>query len=191
MEGSYENNLSDCNLDTYIAGDQITNNHYITMFQEKEREFVVTHNADIKSITYFTGRQTELEVLRQRVEEGRKSVLVSGMGRIGKTQICKKLFEEYINQHGKGEKELFDHVGYIEYNEDMGSSLQHCLKHKKQENPVQDREATWRELEYLASDGRLLLIVDNVNCAGWGGCRIREVEGHSWSDSIDFQVDFI
>lgn len=136
---------------------------YITMFQESEREFVVTHNANIKPAAYFTGRETELQDLRQRIEEGRKSVLVSGMGGIGKTHICRKLFEEYLNKHAEDKSGPFRHLGYIEYNGDMGSSLQNCLKFKQQESPEQNQEAAWRELEYLASDGKLLLFVDNVD----------------------------
>lgn len=136
---------------------------YITMYQDNEREFVVTHNADIKPVTYFTGREKELDDLRQRIEEGRKSVLVSGMGGIGKTHICRKLFEEYLNKHAEDEGGSFRHIGYIEYNGDMGSSLISCLKFKQQESPGQNQEAVWRELEYLASDGKLLLFVDNVD----------------------------
>lgn len=136
---------------------------YITMYQESEREFVVTHNANIKPVSYFTGRETELQDLRQRIEEGRKSVLVSGMGGIGKTHICRKLFEEYWKKHAKGENCPFRHIGYIEYSGDMGSSLQSCLKFRRQDSPEQNQEAAWRELEYLASDGKLLLFVDNVN----------------------------
>ena len=45
----------------------------------------------------------------------------------------------------------------------MGSSLQKCLKFKQQDSPEQKLEAAWRELEYLASNGKLLLFVDNVN----------------------------
>lgn len=45
----------------------------------------------------------------------------------------------------------------------MGSSLISCLKFKQQESPEQNQEAVWRELEYLASDGKLLLFVDNVD----------------------------
>ena len=98
----------------YVGRDQnITN---IIMFQDSEREFVVTHNADIKPVSYFTGRETELQELRQRIEEGRKSVLVSGMGGIGKTHICRKLFEEYTKKHANGENIPFCHIGYIEYN---------------------------------------------------------------------------
>ncbi len=136
---------------------------YIAMYQDNEREFVVTHNANIKPVSYFTGRETELQELRQRVEEGRKSVLVSGMGGIGKTHICRKLFEEYLNKHAGGENGPFRYLGYIEYNGDMGSSLQSCLKFKEQERQEQNQEAAWRELEYLAADGKLLLFVDNVD----------------------------
>ncbi|MEH2957837.1 tetratricopeptide repeat protein [Candidatus Merdisoma sp. JLR.KK006] len=132
------------------------------MYQESEREFVVTHNANIKPVSYFTGRETELQELRQRIEEGRKSVLVSGMGGIGKTHICRKLFEEYLNYHAKDGNGPFRHIGYIEYDGDMGSSLQNCLKFKRQSSPEQNQEAAWRELEYLAADGKLLLFVDNV-----------------------------
>lgn len=144
----------------FVGHDKITN---IIMFQDSEREFVVTHNANIKPVAYFTGRETELRDLRQRIEEGRKSVLVSGMGGIGKTHICRKLFEEYLNRYAEDGDGLFRHIGYIEYSGDMGSSLQNCLKFKKQEYPEQSREAAWRELEYLAADGKLLLFVDNVN----------------------------
>ena len=144
----------------FVGHDKITN---IIMFQDKEREFVVTHNANIKPVFYFTGRETELKDLRQRIEEGRKSVLVSGMGGIGKTHICRKLFEEYINKHASGENIPFCHIGYIEYSGDMGSSLQNCLKYKEQDKPEQNQEAAWKELEYLAAGGKLLLFVDNVN----------------------------
>lgn len=158
------NKNKDCEFHgDYVGRDQITTN--IIMFQDNEREFVVTYNANIKPVAYFTGRETELQELRKRIEEGRKSVLVSGMGGIGKTHICRKLFEEYLKNHGSGKSGDFRHIGYVEYNGDMGDSLSKCLKYKKQDTPELDKEAAWRELEYLASDGKLLLFVDNVNVA--------------------------
>lgn len=156
------NRLNDGSVDKYVGGNQ-TNNYYISVSQDSEREFVVTHNANIKPVSYFTGRKMELQDLRQRIEEGRKSVLISGMGGIGKTHICRKLFEEYLNRHAEGRKEPFRYIGYIEYSGDMVSSLQSCLKFKQQDNPEQNKEAAWRELEYLASDGKMLLFVDNVD----------------------------
>lgn len=159
MEPEVVNKNKNCVFNGPYAGRDL----YITMYQDSEREFVVTHNANIKPVSYFTGRETELQELRQRVEEGRKSVLVSGMGGIGKTHICRKLFEEYLNKHAGDGKCLFSHIGYIEYSGDMGISLQNCLKFKQQEKMEQNQEAAWRELEYLASDGKLLLFVDNVD----------------------------
>lgn len=161
MDQKIDNRLKECNVEgDYVGGNQ-TKNYYITMFQESERKFVVTHKVNIKPVAYFTGREVELQDLRQWVEEGRKSVLVSGMGGIGKTQICRKLFEEYSkNEHG-----LFSHIGYIQYDSDMNTSLQRCLKYKEQERQEDNLEAAWRELEYLASDGKLLLFVDNVNAS--------------------------
>lgn len=162
MKREVDNRNKDCEFHgDYVGRDNITVN--ITMFRDSEREFVVTHNANIKPVSYFTGRETELQELRQRVEEGRKSVLVSGMGGIGKTHICRKLFEEYIQKHADGKNIPFCHIGYIEYGGDMSGSLTNCLKYRQQDSPEQNQEAAWRELEYLAADGKLLLFVDNVN----------------------------
>lgn len=104
------------NKDSNFYGPYAGRDQYIIMLEDKEREFVVTHNANIKPVSYFTGRELELQDLRQRIEEGRKSVLVSGMGGIGKTHICRKLFEEYLNKHAEDESSPFQHIGYIEYN---------------------------------------------------------------------------
>lgn len=139
MDQKINNRLKGGNVEgDYVGGNQ-TNNYYI-MYQDSEREFVVTHNANIKPVSYFTGRETELQELCQRIEERRMSVLVSGMGGIGKTHICKKLFEEYLKRHADNENCPFRHIGYIEYSGDMGSSLQSCLKFREQEKPEQNQE---------------------------------------------------
>ena len=148
-------------VSNYFKGEQ--NDTDIVMLQDNEREFVVTHNVNIKPVSYFTGRETDIKELRQKIENGSKVILVSGMGGIGKTHICRKLFEEYLSRHAGGEDGPFRHIGYIMYTGDMGYSLQRCLKYKKQKQSEQDQEAAWRELEYLASDGKLLLFVDNVD----------------------------
>lgn len=172
---SIDNYVNNSNIENYIGGNQ-----YIFMFQDKEREFVVTHESTIKPVSYFVGRETELKNLRQIVEQGRKSILVSGMGGIGKTHLCRKLFEEYYIKHDNKETIPFEHIGYIEYDGDMGSSLLKCLKYKKQEKAEQNLEAAWRELEYLVSDGKLLLFVDNVNVpirADEGLQRLKSIPG--------------
>ena len=150
--------------DIQIGHDYIVIDQYnITTYQEKEREFIVTHKTETTPVTYFLGRETELQDLRKKVEQNRKFILVSGMGGIGKTQICKALFKEYDTRKKSGEKIPFEHIGYIEYNGNMDSSLIKCLRFKKQEDPQRNIEAAWRELEDVASNGRLLLFIDNVN----------------------------
>ena len=127
MEQKIQNKLKDITIEgNYIGGDQYT----ILLYREEERKFVVTHHANIKPVYYFTGRETELNDLRQKIESKQKSVLVSGMGGIGKTHICRKLFGEYEMMGRSGS---FQYIGYIEYNGDIGSSLQECLHYKKQE----------------------------------------------------------
>ena len=191
------------NKDSNFYGPYAGRDLYITMLEDTEREFVVTHNANIKPVSYFTGRETELQELRQRIEDGRKSVLVSGMGGIGKTHICRKLFEEYLNKHAEGKDGTFKHIGYIEYNGDMGSSLQKCLKFKQQDSPEQNLEAAWRELEYLASDGELLLFVDNVDKPMWADPGLQQLNSipgavvltsrqASFSDEFEpYQIGFL
>lgn len=92
MEENIGNNLENASIGEYTGGNT-TKNYYISMFKDSEREFVVTHNANIKPVYYFTGRETELKDLRQWIESGQESVLVSGMGGIGKTHICRKLLK--------------------------------------------------------------------------------------------------
>lgn len=200
MDQYIDNNLEVCNIGGNYTGG---NTYNITLYQDIERKFIVTHNANIKPVSYFTGRETELKELRHRIEEGRKSVLVSGMGGIGKTHICRKLFEEYFNKHTNGEDIYFRHIGYIEYDGDMGSSLQNCLKFKQQDSPEQNQEAAWRELEYLASDGKLLLFIDNVDKtidADPGLQRLKGIPGAvvltsrqaSFSDEFEpYRIDFL
>ena len=163
MKKYTESKVENSDIENYIVGDNVVVKPNI--FPDKKRKFIVTHKVNIKPVSYFVGREKELQDLRQKVEQGQKLILISGMGGIGKTHLCRKLFEEYSLKHKKKEQIPFKHMGYIEYNGDMGSSLVKCLKYKEQEKAEQNLEAAWRELEYLASDGKLLLFVDNVNVA--------------------------
>lgn len=166
MWAEIENKNKDCVFNGSYAGRDLYDNkvyNNITVYLESERNFVVTEKTNIKPVSYFVGREEELQDLRQIIEKGYKAVLVSGMGGIGKTHICRKLFEEYYVKHKKGEVEPFDHIGYIEYSNDMDSSLMKCLQYKEQNNPELNKEAAWKELNDLASGGKLLLFVDNVD----------------------------
>ena len=47
MKPGIDNDVVHCNMNDYIGGNQ-TNNYYTSMFREEEREFIVTHNTNIK-----------------------------------------------------------------------------------------------------------------------------------------------
>lgn len=59
MEQKIDNQLTNCNMEKYIGGNEIIN-YNITMYQESERKFIVTHDVNTKPVSYFTGRKTEL-----------------------------------------------------------------------------------------------------------------------------------
>ena len=58
MGQSINNQVVDCSMRDFVGGNQT---NYITVYQESERDFVVTHNANIKPVSYFTGREIELQ----------------------------------------------------------------------------------------------------------------------------------
>ncbi|SEH98014.1 tetratricopeptide repeat protein [Akkermansia glycaniphila] len=145
----------------YIGRDCITN-HYHQPSAPEPRGFIVTHTSDIKPTSHFMGRESELAHLRTNAEEGRKSILVSGMGGIGKTHICRRLFQEYHARHLRKETVPFRHIGYIQYDGNMDASLVSCLIYPKPADQAAQVEAAWRELALLADKG-LLLFVDNVS----------------------------
>ena len=73
---------------------------------EKPSDFVITEGTDITPTQYFVGRESELETLREQVRSESKLVLVSGMGGIGKTHLCRKLYKEYVDNHKKGKETI-------------------------------------------------------------------------------------
>lgn len=157
MKAEVENKIENTTINGLFVGRDL----YIQDL--KKTGFVVTNNANIRPVSYFIGRDSELEELRQRIEEDRKHVLVSGMGGIGKTQICRNLFCKYVDKHSKGEHVPFQHIGFIEYTGDMSNDLQNCLDYERQENPEANKQAAWLTLFALASDGKLLLFIDDVD----------------------------
>ncbi len=141
----------------YVGRDKIVHEHY----EYKEQVFEnLTPMADAKPVWYFTGRETELDSLRKGIGQGEKAVLVSGMGGIGKTQICRTLYQEYLTQEGKG---LFSHIGYFTYDTDLGTTLVNGMRIRISSDVQENREAAWGKLYDLSRTGRLLLFVDNFN----------------------------
>ena len=145
-----------------IGGDYVGHDKVINIYPEyREDKFEnLTPTADAKPVWYFTGREGELDSLRKGIDRGEKAVLVSGMGGIGKTQICRRLYQEYLSQNGKG---IFSHIGYFTYDIDLGAALVNGMEIKESSDAEENKNTAWKKLSDLSRTGKLLLFVDNFN----------------------------
>ena len=58
---------------------------------------IITNNSAPAPSEYFVGRENECQNIKKHIDEKKGVVLVNGVAGIGKTEICKKLFNEYHN----------------------------------------------------------------------------------------------
>ncbi|HEX3028782.1 MAG TPA: ATP-binding protein [Clostridia bacterium] len=161
--GTFENGI--VNQGSSIETQNIYNNYGIKDSNKSEKDdigFVITEGADITPTPYFTGREKELKDLREHIYSMNKLVLVSGIGGIGKTHLCRYLYREYIKSYNAGRETEIDHIGYLNYYGSMDDTLANGLKFNKSGNSEEDVASAWCRLEDLANSTRLLVIVDNV-----------------------------
>lgn len=147
---------------TYIRGKADVN------FSDRLETFVrkvfnknrpATHQRFITQVlptTQFIGRQSEIENLHQRLQAKKPTVLVNGIGGVGKTALAKKYVEEY--------QEEYNHIVWL----DQQNSLLNAFITNKDltenmgftdEPEIERFERILNELQ--SKKGRNLLIVDN------------------------------
>ncbi len=71
--------------------------HKIEENDQKE-PFVITKTRPLQPTNFFRGRDTKLNEIKYKMSGTAKLLLLNGMGGIGKTEICRKLFHEAINR---------------------------------------------------------------------------------------------
>ena len=104
-------------------------------------------------------RNKEIKQLIHVIKENEKVGLLSGIGGIGKTEICKYLFHTcYINDVVEG----IEYIGWLTYRGNlMQTFYEQVLCNKDQES---FEKAYYDVLKYLQSLGnKLLLFVDNID----------------------------
>jgi len=119
----------------------------------------ITRTTAVSATDFFIGRDAEMAEIKNRMKEDGKMVLVSGLGGIGKTEICRTLYAQCI----KGKVEGVKHVGWIGYDGNLKSSLYNQFPAVPVGN--RNRDVYYRNVkEYLDDAGQgILLFVDNVN----------------------------
>ena len=114
-----------------------------------------------KPVVHFCGRESEIrdiEIITDKYlhDRDRLALWVYGMGGLGKTQLCRKIYLRF--------RERFSYIGWIPYQGDFRASLTEAL-YWPGKNEKQNLEKRYREaLKYLQQLGsKALLFIDNYN----------------------------
>ncbi|QNU68298.1 tetratricopeptide repeat protein [Ruminiclostridium herbifermentans] len=127
-----------------------------------EPNFILTVNADTTPTEYFVGREDEIRNLKEFIRTKQKLILVSGMGGIGKTHLCRYIFREYVDCHKRHEPIDIDHIGYFDYTTSMDVTLYNNINFYKTGKMEKDIETAWKILRDISAEKRVLIFIDNV-----------------------------
>lgn len=108
-------------------------------------------------VSSFKGREAELEKLEKYIIREKQSVLLTGIGGLGKTELVKKLLNQIMNQ-----KAIDCGIQYVAWVPYIHSNLAQSCKVAFQLQD--DTEQAWMYVQYLAAKYRekLLIVIDNV-----------------------------
>lgn len=146
----------------YQAGGNIV----INIPEKKEIGFVITSNnhVDITPSSFFQGRDSQIEELKGLISNSKKAILIHGMGGIGKSEICKTIYQEYLNSHHNGEKIDFNHIAFLKYENNIDDTLINAFLSYLTENTWEKKkEEAWHFLLNLSNENSVLLILDGVD----------------------------
>lgn len=129
------------------------------LFATDDGVVVVTQTRPLQPSDYFRGRDGKLEEVKRLLTGDAKLMLLNGMGGIGKTEFCRKLFHECINDKLPEVKK----VGWLVFHESIEQTFfqQFTELSFQTDNPA---EYLTQAIRYLDNQkGNMLLFVDNAN----------------------------
>ncbi|MDR2940707.1 MAG: ATP-binding protein, partial [Clostridiales bacterium] len=140
------------------------------MMNENHKVSLITNYPADKPTDNFVGREGLIKDIKDMIDSENKTVLVSGFGGMGKTEICKKIFHEYYNSPQNDIK----YIGWINYGTNLKSSIfQNIIYFKKFEEMNYIYEVSHKSIEEVHFDltreflnehgGQVLLFIDNMN----------------------------
>ena len=120
---------------------------------------IITESRPLQPSGFFIGRDKKLADIKKELVGNAKLLLLNGMGGIGKTEMCRKLFHEAINS---GLNEV-GRVGWITFTGNVEQSF--FRQFNELDKPAAKPEDYLAQAErYInALGGELLLFVDNAN----------------------------
>ena len=119
---------------------------------------VVTRNRPAAPSGAFVGREDKIQAIEDAFRGGQTAVVLYGMGGIGKSEICRKLFWEYA--HGAGTR-LAGRIGWAMWRGTPKETFYGQFRNIREENA----EIHWQQARtYLETLGRdLLMFLDNAD----------------------------
>ena len=116
------------------------------------------HRRFLKKSSAFIGRENEIENIENQLLETKPLLLVSGIGGMGKTEICHQLAHRYITKKAPS---FAKKIGWIYYTGNLKSSFFNNFIDISSDS----QEEYWQKsVEFINSRGdSLLLIIDNAN----------------------------
>lgn len=105
---------------------------------------------------YFISRKADWEKILQLIQTNKKLVLVNGLGGVGKSTVCKELFEILYK---KGTPK----IGWINYNEQKKSLEEDFIEQFYYPELLIERKKSIRKFLQVDIDEDAIIFVDNLN----------------------------
>lgn len=137
-------------------------NNLIELFKQLVKKTTPKEITDVQriSINKIVGRKQDLEDLRNSLLENRETVLVNGMGGIGKTTLAAVYVDTYYND--------YDHIVWLTIENDLDEAIAANYSllvnlEIKDIPPAEQLYACMNQLRSLEGDNPLLFIIDNAS----------------------------
>lgn len=146
-------------LDGKIESNVFLNMEFMHLEEtEKQPEYpVFLTELPEDAVNSFIGRDADLEYLEQSIVANKESILLCGIGGIGKTELVKSLLNKIMNR--KVEETQIRYVAWVSYiHQDLKQSCKAAFGFPE------EADLAWRRVQDMASEHRkdMLLIIDNV-----------------------------
>lgn len=125
----------------------------------KHNTEVITNSLPLQPSDFFRGRDEVIDKITEILVDDAKLLILNGMGGIGKTEVCRKIFRDAINNHLPG----VEKVGWLTFHENLEQTLFGQFSNVDFDLNQPD-EYMERIRNYLnLYSGTILLFIDNAN----------------------------
>ncbi len=156
LSAIYTENFQKDIIDLYYKFNELDKKIEVQNLQEPVQ--IISKDSGRPKSTFVN--RTEIDKLIYEIEKNENYIVVSGIGGIGKTELCKKIFWDYLNNRISNS---VNYLAWINYTNDLQTSLLNAFPNFINTNKPIDK-CIDDLCEYLNSFGTsLLMFVDNAN----------------------------